>query len=88
MRLQIDRFGNVALTLFVVDVFAVLETCMSEAMLLICFCFCWRGAALVDSQRSRRFSRVQAGKQDDRLERKRHHYCTGLDSLSDKMCFP
>ena len=85
MRLQLYRFGHVALTPCVVDVFAVLETCMSEAMLLILF-----GEELRSSIASAQdgFSRVQAGKQDDRLERKRHHYCIGLDSLSDKMCFP
>ena len=37
MRLQLYRLKNIALTSFVVDVVAVLETCMSESMLLILF---------------------------------------------------
>ena len=39
MRLQFYRLGKLAFTLFMVDVFAVLDTCMFEDMLMICFCF-------------------------------------------------
>ena len=50
MRLQLYRLVNVALTSFVVDVFAVLETCMLQAVLLILFFL----RATVDRRRSRR----------------------------------
>ena len=42
MRSQLYRSGNVALTLFVVDVFAVLETCMSDANVADLFVFFFR----------------------------------------------
>ena len=35
MRLRLFRFGKLAITTFVVDAFAVLQTCMSDAMLFL-----------------------------------------------------
>ena len=80
-RILEDGFNFIAclslhLHLFVSGVFAVLKTCMSEAMLLGFFCGqLWIDADLVDDSKHSvttctedGFSRVQAGQQDASLK--------------------